>query len=255
MQVTSLSVFRFDSAAARLWAFSQMGLARRALAAEREIGFWKLFGTGGGESFRARPNFGVYAILATWPSDASAQEGLAASPVLRQYRARAAENWTVRLATVSVRGRWDGRAPFEPVEAPLEAPFAILTRASIKPWKAAAFWRGAPDIDARTAEEPAILFKRGMGEVPYLRQVTFSIWSDLEAMKQFAYRHPYHRDAARHARERAWFSEELFARFRVLGAEGTWEGADPLATCRPMPFPAPREKESAPATVSLAGIA
>ncbi|MEM9145161.1 MAG: spheroidene monooxygenase [Pseudomonadota bacterium] len=237
MQVTSLSVFRFDGIAARLWAFSQMGIARAALAREPDIGFWKLFGTGEGESFRPRPNFGVYAILATWPSETAARAGLAQGAVFRRYRAWAAETFTVYLATVSVRGAWDGRPPFERApEVDLHAPFAILTRASIRPMKARAFWRGAPDIDARTAEEPAILFKRGMGEVPFLRQVTFSIWSDLDAMKAFAYRHPYHRDAARHAREREWFSEELFARFRVLGAEGCWGGVDPLSACPPVPL-------------------
>lgn len=254
MQVTTLSVYRFDALMARLWAFGQMGLARAALAGAPGIGFWKLFGTGGGESFRPRPNFGVYAILATWPSAEAARRGQAEASVFRRYRAQAAESFTVHLATVSVRGRWDGRAPFVAAQGvDLAAPFAILTRASIRPAKARAFWRGAPDIDARTAEEPAILFKRGMGEVPYLRQVTFSIWSDLEAMKRFAYRHPYHRDAARHARERNWFSEELFARFRVVGAEGTWNGADPLAACPPAPLAGAAMGTDA-ARESLAGI-
>lgn len=259
MHVTSLSVFRFDTFRARLWAFGQMGLARRSIAASPGIGFWKLFGTGGGESFRPRPNFGVYAILATWPSEEHARRAIAEGAVFCRYRAHAAESWTVYLATASVRGAWDRCEPFEKApDVALEAPFAILTRASIRPLKARAFWRGAPDIDGRTAEEPAILFKRGMGEVPWLRQVTFSIWSDLEAMKAFAYRHPFHRQAALHARERNWFSEELFARFRVLGAEGRWGGCDPLAACPPrwpdgVQTAGSKITEAAPA-VSLAGI-
>lgn len=230
VQATSLSVFRFEGAGPRLWAFGQMGLARGALAAVPDLGFRKLFGTGSGESFRPRPNFGVYAILGTWPSEAVARARLAACEPFRRYRAHAAECFTVYLATVSARGAWDGQAPFAkaPEAGPAE-PVAVLTRASIRPAKALAFWRDAPDIDAQTAREPCLLFKLGMGEVPWIRQVTFSIWSDLEAMKGFAYRHPFHRDAARHARQRAWFSEELFARFRVLGAEGSWGGGDPLA--------------------------
>lgn len=242
MQTVSLSVFRFEGLAPRLWAFGQMGWARRALARVPDIGFRKLFGTGSGESFRPRPNFGVYGILATWPSGAVARARHREEALFRRYRDHAAESYTVWMECVSVRGAWDGRAPFEKAEGGEPAsPIGVLTRASIRPLKAPAFWRDAPDIDAQTAREPALLFKMGMGEVPWIRQVTFSIWSDAEAMKTFAYRHPFHRDAARHARERAWFSEELFARFRVTGAEGTWQGADPLgrALARPGTEPVP----------------
>ncbi len=238
MGTTSISVFRFGGWADRAWAFAQMGLARRPLSRIPGVGFWKLFGTGGGESFRARPNLGVYAILATWADEASARAGVAEAGVFRGYRARAEEAFTVYLEATSVRGAWDGRQPFAPPPEPRRTgPLAILTRATIKPWKARAFWQGAPDIDAQTAREPAILFKRGMGEVPFLRQVTFSIWTDLGAMTEFAYRHPYHRDAARHALAEDWFSESLFARFAVLGAEGRWEGRAPLAGHLAAPSP------------------
>ncbi len=240
MAATTISVFRVTGARARAWAFGQMLWARRPLARAVGPGFWKLFGTGGGESFRARPNLGVWGILATWPSEAAARRGLAEVPVFQRYRARAEESFTVFLQATSARGAWDGRRPFE-AEATLAsgAPVAILTRATVKPAKAWAFWQGAPDIDGQTAREPAILFKMGMGEMPFLRQVTFSIWSDLEAMTAFAYRHPFHREAARLARERAWFAEELFARFAVLGAEGNWGGRNPLAEISPAPRPEP----------------
>jgi len=229
MQTVSISFFRFVRPGAMHWALWMMPLAMPRLRRLPDIGFVKTLGTGCGESFRPRPNLRIYAVLATWPSEAIARARLAEGEIYRRYRAQAAEHWTVYLSAISSRGRWAGVAPFEVADGPPEMPIAVLTRASIKPWKVAAFWRNAPDIDAQTAREPCLLFKMGMGELPWIRQVTFSIWSDLGAMTTFAYRHPYHRDAARHARERAWFSEELFARFRVLGAEGSWGGRCPLA--------------------------
>ncbi|MGF1444574.1 MAG: spheroidene monooxygenase [Pikeienuella sp.] len=246
MGTTSISFFRFGGWRGRLWAFSQMSLARAPLSRTEGLGFFKLFGTGGGESFRARPNPGVWAVLATWPDLQRARSAQAEAGVFRRYRAVADETYSVYLEAVSIRGQWDGRQPFDIAERPLGCPFAVLTRATVKPSKALAFWKDAPDIDAQTAREPALLFKRGMGEMPFLRQVTFSIWSDLEAMKTFAYRHPFHRDAARQARERNWFSEELFARFAVLGTEGSWEGSDPvgaaLAATASAPSAAPRSQ-------------
>ncbi len=229
MQTVSISFFRFERPGAMHWALWMMPLAMPRLRRLPNIGFFKTLGTGGGESFRPRPNLHVYAVLATWPSEEIARARIAEGEIFRRYRDQAAESWTVYLSAISVRGRWAGVAPFEIGEPEPQMPIAVLTRASIKPWKALAFWKNAPDIDAQTAKEPALLFKMGMGELPWIRQATFSIWSDLEAMTTFAYRHPFHRDAARMALQRGWFSEELFARFRVLGAEGTWDGRAPLA--------------------------
>lgn len=236
MQAVAISFFRFEGVAARLWAFSQMQLARARLRETREIGFFKLFGTGTGEGFTPVPNFGVYAVLTTWADLDAARRGLSKGEVFRRYREHAREASTVYLSAISSRGRWDGRAPFE-VEPPAEPtrPLAVLTRATLKARHLAAFWRNTPGISVTIRGEDHLRFKIGMGEVPWLQQVTFSIWDDPEAMKAFAYRSASHAAAVRGVRENGWFREELYARFRVLGFEGTWEGRNPLAAHENLP--------------------
>ena len=51
----------------------------------------------------------------------------------------------------------------------------------------------------------------------------------LPIMAAFARQMGPHANAMQAARDGGWFSEELYARFQVLGTDGAWGGADPLA--------------------------
>ena len=227
-QIVTLSFHRFDTIPARLWAFSMMGLARRPLSRVPGIGFWKLCGSGAGEGFAPVPNTRVYAILATWPDAATARRALATAPVFARYRERAAEHWTVLLTPTSVRGRWSGRTPFAAGGRAPRGALAALTRGSIRPRILTRFWSRLPDISERIGADPDVAFKIGIGELPWVQQVTFSIWPDAAAMARFA-RTGAHAEAIRAVREEGWFSEELYARFAVVGELGTWNGTSPLA--------------------------
>lgn len=229
MQTVSLSVFRFGPPTARLWALAQMGAARLSLGAMPEAGFWKLFGTGTGEGFTPAPNTAVWAILATWPDEAAARRSIATAPLFQRWRRWSEEGWTVLLSAFSSRGRWAGASPFAAQGAPPEGPIAVLTRASIKPSRALRFWGRAPAISDAIGANADVLFKIGLGETPGLRQVTFSIWPDARSMTAFARAEGPHARAVRAVREGDWFSEELYARFRVVGEIGTWGGVSPLS--------------------------
>jgi spheroidene monooxygenase len=229
-QAVSLSFFRFSGAVARLWAFGQMGLARRAIARTPGIGFWKLCGSGTGEGFTPVPNTAVYAILATWDDIAAARRGVA-SPAFRRFRDRAVEHWTVFLIPISSRGQWSGQEPFRPDRAAATAQgraLAALTRATLRPRIAWRFWGRVPDISAMIGRNADVAFKIGIGEVPLLHQVTFSIWPDAKAMAAFARTGP-HAAAIRAVREEGWFREELYARFAVHSDIGSWNGISPLS--------------------------
>ncbi len=226
-QTVSLSFYRFAGVANRAWAFAMMGVARRAMKRTPDIGFWKLCGSGSGEGFTPIPNTAVYAILATWPDHATARARMVQG-VHARYHAHAAEAWSVFLSTASVRGTWSGQTPFQGADNAPEGPVAALTRATIRPATMLRFWARVPDISAVIGTDPNVAFKIGIGEVPWLHQVTFSIWPNAAAMAHFARQGP-HGAAIRAARDGKWFSDELFARFTIRSDMGSWNNVSPLA--------------------------
>ena len=229
--VTTLSLFRFDTPAAKLWVLGQMGLARLSFRMMPDVVFWKLCGSGQGEGFDLRPNLSVWAILTTWPDADTAFDRSQNAPVFRRWRRRARESWTVVLRPISARGTWSGQQPFTPNQEaiPAGAPIAALTRAALRPRLARRFWAQVPSISAVIGDDPHVIFKIGIGEVPLLHQVTFSIWPDTQTMAAFARGNGTHGRAIQAVRREGWFSEELYARFCVLGEFGTWGGGQPLA--------------------------
>ena len=230
MQTVSLSLFSFDGIAARLWVIGQMAAARLAFARMPDVGFWKLCGSGTGEGFTPKPNWGVWAILAAWPDAETARRQVADAGVYQRWRAMADESWTVYLDPISVRGQWSGKAPFSAAPAPAEddRALAVLTRASLRPSKMLRFWNRVPDISTVIGADPNVMFKIGIGELPLLHQVTFSIWPDAASMAKFARGDGPHGRAICAVREGDWFSEELYARFAVTGSDGHWGGRNPL---------------------------
>lgn len=229
MQTAVLSLYRFDSRLARLWVVVQMGAARLPLMRMRGLRFWKLCGSGTGEGFTPRPNTAVWAILTVWDDPESARRGMASRAPFGTWAARAAESCHLWLEPRSARGLWSGQAPFEPETGPApDGPVAALTRATVRLSRAARFWGRVPDISARIGADPSVLFKIGLGEMPLVHQITFSVWPDSASMGAFA-RTGAHAEAIRAVRDEGWFSEELYARFRVIRTQGTWGGRNPLA--------------------------
>ncbi|WP_371156127.1 spheroidene monooxygenase [Jannaschia sp. 2305UL9-9] len=220
----TLTLYRFGPIRDRVWAFAQMGIARPSMARLPGCAFWKLMGSGSGEGFTPVPNTAVYAILCVWPDADAARTGLRAR-VFQRYADRAEEVCQMSLRPTSARGAWSGRAPFAAAGPPApNGPLAALTRASVRPGRMLRFWRRVPDISARIGDNPDVRLKIGVGEVPFLHQVTFSIWPDADAMARFARTSGPHAAAIRAVRDGDWFAEELYARFHVTDATGTWQG-------------------------------
>jgi len=100
---------------------------------------------------------------------------------------------------------------------------AALTRASIKVSKAAAFWRHAPPSQASLESMDGCQLAVGLGEAPFFRQATFSIWDSVAQMNAYA-RTGAHLAAIQAAQKHGYFSESMFARFVPLKIQGHWRG-------------------------------
>jgi spheroidene monooxygenase len=226
-QIVAISFFRFEGVFQKLWAFSQMGFARKKLKKIKQISFFKLFGSGIGEGFTPYPNTSVYAILSVWNNLGEAENNIEEREIYENYRTHSIENWTVFLSPISSKGYWDKTNPFKPNKNEFKKKdhmLAALTRATIKPKIMLKFWSRVPAISKVIGNDKNVLFKMGLGEIPWFHQVTFSIWPNAKTMADFARKDGPHAKAIKSVREGNWFSEELYARFEVKKAIGKWCG-------------------------------
>ena len=136
---------------------------------------------------------------------------------------------TLYLEPYHAHGLWDGKNPFSANgngstigQPPNDnTPVAVLTRATIRPGALVDFWQYVPTARQKLIDhKDNLLFAIGVGEKPVVQQCTISVWRNRAAVEQFAYRQSGHKEVVRRTRDRRWYSEELFARFTVLKAEG-----------------------------------
>ena len=216
------------AASARHWGYVQFLLGRYRLAAAPGLRFFKMLGSGHDGGFGLRPSASRQGMFCVFDSDAHADAFRDRHPVVCGYRERATEFFSVKLRTLSCRGSWSGRTPLHvpgvpPPPLPDDRPVAALTRASIRPRAAAAFWRHAPDAETSLDAAPGCLLAAGLGEAPLLRQATISIWRNTAAMDAYA-RQGAHLEAIRAAARHDFFSESMFVRFAPFEARGAWKG-------------------------------
>jgi len=194
--------------------------------------FFKLAGSGAANGFGLKPNLRRYGLMAVWESAEAATAFFQEHPLWQQYQERSAEIWTLDLAPLKSHGLWDGVNPFDyaapEAVAPNNAPVAVLTRASIRWRKTWRFWQYVAPTSAAIAYAEGVRVAIGLGELPIIRQATFSVWESTQKMQQYAYRDATHREVIKLTRQENWYGEELFARFQVLRSTGTLDGRNPL---------------------------
>jgi len=215
------------------WALAQMATAPLHWRAVPGLQFCQLLGSGAANGFGVWPNWRRYGLLATWTDATAAEQFFATDALWAAYQTRCAEVWTAFLAPLQGHGAWYGRNPFAEGEAPSPAgrahpagPVAVLTRASIRLRQAARFWRYVEPTSRAVVGAPGLRLAIGLGELPLVRQATFSLWDSVAAMQAYAYRHAAHREVVQRTRREGWYSEELFERFAVLGCRGTVDGQE-----------------------------
>lgn len=188
----------------------------------------KVMGSGHSGGFGLRPSATHQGLICTFSHVGYAQQFLDSAAV-QAYSSRARECWTGLMTVQSARGHWDKQAWQASTPEALgdsdspQGPFAVITRASIVPSKAMAFWRYAPAAQAELKQSPGCLLAMGLGEVPLVRQCTFSLWKDTSAMLAYA-QQGAHQLASAAAYKHQFFSESLFVRMQVLRMSGVWQG-------------------------------
>lgn len=230
--LTTLTLFTLGPGQRR-WGLAQMGTSPGTLQRVAGLRFFQLMGSGAANGFGFLPNLDRYGLLAVWESAPAAADFFERHPLWAGYQRRCCETWTATLAPLRAHGLWNGVNPFDyQVEPAAEAPgpVAVLTRASIRLRRAPRFWRYVEPTSRALAAASGVRLAIGLGELPLVRQATFSIWESAAAMQHYAYRDAQHREVIQLTRREGWYSEELFARFQVLSSEGTIDGVNPLLT-------------------------
>ena len=223
----------------RRWGWMRLVAGPSAYSAVPGLLSAKVMGSGHGGGFTLRPSASHQGLVCRFDSANAAIDFLHGEQV-RAFRERAQECWAGLMAVSSARGHWDQQAwglsdgpcaqlsvdrlqQLPPAQSAM--PMAVLTRASIHPAKATAFWRHAPAAQESLSAAQGCLLSMGLGEAPLVRQCTFSLWQDEDAMLAYA-----HEGAHQMASSAAWrqkfFSESLFVRMRVLRMSGAWQGQD-----------------------------
>jgi len=207
-----------------LRALGWLTLGRFLLRTVPGLFFFKVLGSGRDAGFEPAPGLRHQGLFCAFRDDASADGFIATSPAMSYLHAHARELFSAKLRATSIRGSWAGTVPLRVTATPQAGePVASLTRASIRPHKALAFWRHAAPAQKAVEVAPGCILSAGLGEAPLLRQATFTVWASQASMDAFARNGP-HLEAIRATRETGYFSEDLFARFRIDEMRGTWKG-------------------------------
>lgn len=225
--ITTLSLFRYPDVLSKMWAFGQMQFSHKEMIKIPGLTFYKLMGSGKDIGFSPLPDWGVYAMLCIWENEEVAQHFFEHTEIFKRYKNHSSEQWTIFMKPLQAKGLWSGGNPFTPStnideNNPL---IAVITRATIRLNKLIQFWKYVP-ISQRPIQQglSGLIYTKGIGEAPLIQMATFSIWENINALKNFAYNSPEHKEAIRKTKKIDWYKEEMFVRFQPYKSVGTWDG-------------------------------
>ena len=199
-------------------AFYYMAVGHLYLKFNKKIGFYKLLGTGKGETFTPKD-----ADLTTWAALIKTSINPEELKLISNWNRISVARKYFQLTPVASKGSWGKASPFEIVNREkLTGKVAVITRARIKYYLLPKFWRSVPAVVSSLKLSPGIQWAIGIGESPIGLQGTFSVWESSDAVKQFAYSGIAHKEVINRTHELNWYSEELFARFAVI-KQVDWE--------------------------------
>ena len=220
--ITVIYLWRISSL--KSWrAIWHMATDRQLLKRDPDISFFKLIGTGTGQTFTPRDaDPTLWGLIITIPEPALAK--FDSGSVVNSWRAFADSEVRYLARPISSHGEWSKQTPFA-VDAGLSTSWQgkvlAITRAKIHWRKNLQFWRAVPPVIESLRSCPGVESAIGIGEAPIGLQGTLSIWSDGNALRDFAYKGAAHSAVIRQTHSQRWYSEELFARFALLEVRGS----------------------------------
>jgi len=233
--IVTLSIIRYRKRFI-FFGFMAMALHRIPLSTNRNISFYKLLGSGRNGTFDKVPDLLQWGILTVQDNSANVP-----ARSLKQwygtfisgwYKLFGCEVWTILLEPLEGHGSWDNKKVFGDLgrqESEYDGTIAILTRAAIRMHKLKDFWKYVAPVTHQMKQAPGFIMSLGIGELPWIKQATFSVWESKAAMRTFAYGSAEHVEVIRRTREEHWYTENMFVRFRIINSMGTIKGVDPLA--------------------------
>jgi hypothetical protein len=220
------------------FALLAMAIHRFPLWFNKNISFFKLMGCGKNGTFDKHPDWqqwGIFTVNKMPLQSSSLDKGeviakLYGKLIASWFRLFNCETWTIFLNPIEGHGSWDGKNPFGKIEKSTEyaGPIAILTRATIRVSKLNAFWKNVAGVAQQMASAEGLITSIGIGEIPFIKQATFSIWKSKDDMKKFAYQMHQHQEVIKKTRKENWYSEDMFVRFIPVHTIGSINGVDPL---------------------------
>lgn len=228
LMIVSLTIVRYRKLFIP-FALMAMAIHRLFMWMQKGCTFWKLLGSGQSGTFDLQPDWQQWGLLAVWQTHEDFDNFYKQSSVSRWWTLFGVERWTILLSPLQSHGKWGGQEPFIVADDPNYAGrVAVLTRATIRPNRLRNFWSNVGSVAALMSTAKGYIMSLGIGEAPFYRQATFSVWESLDDVKAFAYRSREHSEVIRKTREENWYKEELFARFKPLAAFGSIKGQNPL---------------------------
>lgn len=189
-------------------------------------------GSGKNGTFDKVPDWQQWALLAVSNNDHPITAGnpLYGAFIKKWYRLFGCEVFTMLLEPTEGHGTWDGKKAFGNLspKSSYTGAIAVLTRATIRINKLKYFWQHVAPVAEKMNDAKGFLFSAGIGELPWVKQATFSVWQSREDMMAFAYGMKEHAEVIQKTRKQRWYSEDMFTRFKILDHYGTVKGINPL---------------------------
>lgn len=218
------------------FAFLSMAVFRLPLWLNKKIKFYKLMGSGKNGSFDKVPDLQQWAILSVtdsqelYPKEESTVPSILGKFIRVWFTILNCEVYTMYLQPIEGHGTWDTKQVFGalPRKSDYEGRIAVLTRATIRLSKLRYFWQNVASVADRMNQTEGFKTSFGIGEIPWIKQATFSVWENKNAMLNFAYGMKEHQAVIQKTHQQNWYSEDMFTRFIILSHIGTVKGIDPL---------------------------